>query len=967
MNPRIFIAPHYKHADSQGDGGIRRVTEALWRYLPDFGLTPVDTPEESDLLNLHAGSYYSAPGKPVVASCHGLYWHEYTFGGWAHETNHGVVKIMSLAQAVTAPSRWVRGAIVRGMLVDPVVCYHGVDPDEWAHHEESGGYVLWNKARADSVSNPEDLNHLAHLMPDTKFVTTIGAPAENVDVLGTMGYVEMKPWVQRAGLYLATARETFGIGTLEALASGVPVVGWDYGGQHEIILPGETGYLAPYGDYVALSQCIQRALAERDRLSAGALADVRERWLWPDKVERYAEIFKRVLAEWTAPRPKVSVIVTAHNLGQYLPDTLKSVQAQSLQDFECIVVDDQSTDNTAAVVKAGGWDARFRYLRTPENLKLSGARNFGFAHACGKYIQFLDADDLLDPEALGILARALDDHQDIHIASGHLDTFNGDNPERSRSIGWPLDHVDYHWQMAHLNQMHYSAMMRREVMERGGGYRRRAWRAEDAEMWCRMLSFGFRAKKVTEQATLIYRFRSDSKSQQELHEHADRDGDWTAWFPWRLAGDPREGLRLAKRGARTSIELTPFGAQGQPPEGNKFWRVSHHAEPEISVVIPVGPGHVRLVIDAVESVQAQTFTNWELIVVNDTGKHWGRGFDSPLAGAPYAQEIVTQQNLGAGGARNLGVKATCAPLLVFLDADDYLLPQFLEQTLAEYKNSGRLVYTDHLVTRGDLKVPAELYPMADWECSHWQTQADGAEHLVGTLNLAYHGTTCLMSRAAFEKVGGFDESMPCWEEWDLLIKLEAAGVCSVRIPRPLFAYRVKAGNRRAYAEVKPGADNTAAEAHRKALRQLLKDRYQSYYRGEVNMPCGCSGSGVQKEPAQLQNDALQAELSQDAVLLEYQGESQTTLTFTPPINPVQSYYFGTSSGNLVKYVLNAHVSWFLELNYAGKNLFRVANGAHPAAPIPIPTQPALDADSLPSMDQFAREARAEIPEPAQGG
>ena len=101
-----------------------------------------------------------------------------------------------------------RWAITRGMLVDPVICHHGVDADEWQHRLPADNYVLWNKARADSVSNPDDLNNLAQLMPRTRFISTLGAPAPNVELMGVVGYAQMKPLVQQAGVYLATARET---------------------------------------------------------------------------------------------------------------------------------------------------------------------------------------------------------------------------------------------------------------------------------------------------------------------------------------------------------------------------------------------------------------------------------------------------------------------------------------------------------------------------------------------------------------------------------------------------------------------------------------------------------------------------------------------------------------------------------------------------------------------------------------
>jgi glycosyltransferase involved in cell wall biosynthesis len=109
---------------------------------------------------------------------------------------------------------------------------------------------------------------------------------------------------------------------------------------------------------------------------------------------------------------------------------------RDLTDWECLIVDDQSTDDSATVAdRIADTDDRIYTLRTPSNLKLSGARNYGFEHANGRYILFLDADDMLAPNALDTLSHALDEDTGIHIAYGHLDTFNDPNPERSGADG----------------------------------------------------------------------------------------------------------------------------------------------------------------------------------------------------------------------------------------------------------------------------------------------------------------------------------------------------------------------------------------------------------------------------------------------------------------------------------------------------------------------------------------------------
>ncbi len=92
---------------------------------------------------------------------------------------------------------------------------------------------------------------------------------------------------------------------------------------------------------------------------------------------------------------KVSIIVPCYNQAQYLDEALHSVLNQSYQNWECIIVNDGSPDNTEEVAK--NWkakDSRFKYLYK-KNGGLSSARNLGLRLATGNYIQFLDSDDVL--------------------------------------------------------------------------------------------------------------------------------------------------------------------------------------------------------------------------------------------------------------------------------------------------------------------------------------------------------------------------------------------------------------------------------------------------------------------------------------------------------------------------------------------------------------------------------------------
>jgi glycosyltransferase involved in cell wall biosynthesis len=105
--------------------------------------------------------------------------------------------------------------------------------------------------------------------------------------------------------------------------------------------------------------------------------------------------------------PFFSVVIPTYNRASKVVRTVESVLAQTYQDFEILVVDDGSTDNTAEVLKP--FQPRIRYYRTA-NQGASTARNEGISHATGRYIAFLDADDRWLPEMLEKSAQTIQSH-----------------------------------------------------------------------------------------------------------------------------------------------------------------------------------------------------------------------------------------------------------------------------------------------------------------------------------------------------------------------------------------------------------------------------------------------------------------------------------------------------------------------------------------------------------------------------
>ncbi len=111
--------------------------------------------------------------------------------------------------------------------------------------------------------------------------------------------------------------------------------------------------------------------------------------------------------------PKISVVIPAYNAMAYLPKTIESLWRQTWADFEAIIVNDGSTDNTAEWVSTIV-DKRVK-LVSQENRGLAGARNTGIAHAQGEYIAFLDADDLWEKTKLDKQLACLDSNPRVGL------------------------------------------------------------------------------------------------------------------------------------------------------------------------------------------------------------------------------------------------------------------------------------------------------------------------------------------------------------------------------------------------------------------------------------------------------------------------------------------------------------------------------------------------------------------------
>lgn len=122
--------------------------------------------------------------------------------------------------------------------------------------------------------------------------------------------------------------------------------------------------------------------------------------------------------------PSISLIIPVYNVEHYIADTLSSVFNQTCQDFECILVDDCSTDESIAVadkvIAESGRAGMFRIIKQEKNQGVSAARNVGMKNATGDYVLFMDSDDKLYLNAIETLKSLADKYPGVDLVQGNF-------------------------------------------------------------------------------------------------------------------------------------------------------------------------------------------------------------------------------------------------------------------------------------------------------------------------------------------------------------------------------------------------------------------------------------------------------------------------------------------------------------------------------------------------------------------
>jgi len=602
----------------------------------------------------------------------------------------------------------------------------------------------------------------------------------------------------------------------------------------------------------------------------------------------------------------VSIVIPVWNKADTVERSIRSARAQSLKDIEIIVVNDGSTDTSeGAIFAACADDPRCEYVYQ-DNAGVAHARNAGVLnHSTSPFVMCLDADDAIEEHYLALLVPELLEDRSLGIVFTSLWYILPDGKEGMSQ--WPSG-FDAEKQLSGQNQIPTAALTRRTVWERLGGQRQRyaplGAGAEDGDFWLRAVSYGFGAKYVQpiEGSLFLYSWQSGIVSGNKDY----REVDYRAWSPW-----------------TKDYHLMPTPSLAPPKHFSHAAR--QYDQPTVSIIIPVGPGHAKHLVNCLDSLDAQTYKKWEAIVVFDIdekehGHLWVRNYmryisdtwpfcrfastgSGPEVIRPDALEIAenrlagqlddsvlalarmkpASKPLGAGAARNIGIDLARGSMLLFLDADDWLVPSALSKMLKAYKESGNIIFTDHMAIAN---IPKEKLGQVDGEVVAYNERTGEAfinqkvgeyncqraqeqPYTDGRLPYVICSVTSLVPRKWVTALGGFNTVINSWEDVLLFWQLAWDGRCFTRVPEPLFVYRYGTGGRR--------------ERGRENARKLLEYLSELSMRTE-KMGCGCSqdkGPQVYDTTTAGGGGMIQLNLSRGGVL-QVSDNDLVLAEFAPP-------------------------------------------------------------------------------------
>ena len=408
----------------------------------------------------------------------------------------------------------------------------------------------------------------------------------------------------------------------------------------------------------------------------------------------------------------ISIVIPIYNAEKYLEECLNSIKNQTYKNFEVIMVNDGSKDDSETIcMNFLRSDSRFRYLKK-ENGGVSSARNVGLDNVEGDYITFIDADDWVDENYLDLLITTVKkNHSDIVVSSykqfNNIDVFylraytiqekyllNFEKMNRDDFLTiFPKlmsANVCFNNAVAKLFRKELVNDLRFDTSIKYG---------EDLDFYFR-LYLNVDSISYVDEPTYVYRIHGDSTTSNFNQEHAEQEltifkqmyekiqeiGLPTIHYFNKL----KKLLELRMDFLENKVLLNEYLDFLKIIEGTVTY-----PNTLISVVIPiynVSP-YLRLCL---ESIKNQTYPHFEVLLVNDGSRDDSKDICQEFIHKDERFRYFEQENLGISAARNTGILNSNGEFITFIEGDDFVDPNYLEELYhTALKNDSEIVVASY--------------------------------------------------------------------------------------------------------------------------------------------------------------------------------------------------------------------------------------------------------------------------------
>ena len=385
----------------------------------------------------------------------------------------------------------------------------------------------------------------------------------------------------------------------------------------------------------------------------------------------------------------ISIVVPIYNVENYLRQCLDSISEQTYKNFECILINDGSTDNSKQIAEEYLTDSRFKLINQ-SNKGLSGARNTGISHIREEstFVAFVDSDDYIYPDFLETLIEHIED--DVDIIEGMIENFHDEIKvdrvchDFEKKILITKD--DKLGELA-LNELRVSVfpkLFRKSLLTED--FFPEGWIFEDLAVVPELVSHSGKWIKLPK-VIYGYRIRPNSITTKEFSEEKldvfKIFGKYDLFFK-----DESDGTKLLVEKLKY-LHLNYHDIEFVP-ENNRYKQLykqekqkllskiaDYESKALISIIVPIYNVE-KYLRQCLDSIQDQSYQNFECLLINDGSPDNSADICKEYVSKDPRFRYIEKENGGVSSARNLGLEHSKGEYITFIDSDDWVDSDYLE-------------------------------------------------------------------------------------------------------------------------------------------------------------------------------------------------------------------------------------------------------------------------------------------------